>query len=73
MTQKDPPYFDADAAFGMSSFMPLPMMVQVVLAPGLPANIKRDLALAVWTRAVLLDDFSTAKSMADAWTARQDR
>ena len=66
VTQKDPPYFDADAAFGMSSFMPLPMMVQVVLAPGLPANIKRDLALAVWTRAVLLDDFSTAKSMADA-------
>jgi hypothetical protein len=50
----------------MSSFMPLPMMAQVVLAPGLPANIKRDLALAVWTRAVLLDDFSTAKSMADA-------
>ena len=63
--QKDPPYVDADAAYGMSSFMPLPMMAQVVLAAGLPANIKRDLALAVFTRAVLLEDAATAKSMAE--------
>ena len=66
LSQKDPLYFDADGAYGMSSFMPLPMMAQVVLAPGLPANIKRDIGLAVWTRAVLLDDTDTAKSMADA-------
>jgi hypothetical protein len=66
LAQKDPLFFDADAAYGMSSFMPLPMMAQVVLAPGLPANIRRDIALAVWTRAVLLDDTDTAKSMADA-------
>src|SRR5262249_27066647 len=46
--QPDPRYFDADAAYGMSTFMPLPMMAQVVLAPGLPANIRRDVALAVW-------------------------
>jgi hypothetical protein len=63
--QKDPPYLDADAAYAMSSFMPLPLMAQVVLAPGLPANIKRDVGLAVWTRAVLLDDGDTAKAMAD--------
>jgi hypothetical protein len=49
--------------------MPLPMMARVVLAPGLPAHVKRDLALAVWTRAVLLDDADTAKSMADAVAA----
>jgi hypothetical protein len=66
MFQKDPPYFDADAAYGMSSFMPLPMMAKVVLAPGLPADIKRDTALAVFTRAVLLDDADTANTMADA-------
>ena len=64
--QKDPLYLDTDAAYGMSTFMPLPMMAQVVLAPGLPPNIKRDLALAVWTRAVLLDDAATARTMADA-------
>jgi hypothetical protein len=64
--QKEPRYFDTDAAFGMSSFMPLPMMAQVVLAPGLPANIRRDVGLAVWTRAVLLSDADTANSMANA-------
>ena len=66
ITQKDPLYLDADAAYAMSSSMPLPMMARVVLAPGLPAHIKRDLALAVWTRAVLLEDADTAKSMTDA-------
>jgi hypothetical protein len=66
LTQKEPPFFDADAAFGMTVFMPVPMMAQVVLGPGLPANIKRDIGLAVWTRAVLLDDAETAKSMAEA-------
>ena len=64
--QKDPLYLDADGAYDMVAFMPLPMMAQVVLAPGLPAHIKRDLALSVWTRAVLLDDSDTAKSMAEA-------
>jgi hypothetical protein len=46
--------------------MPLPMMAKVVLSPGLPANIKRDLALAVFTRAALLDDAETGKLMAEA-------
>jgi hypothetical protein len=66
LAQKEPPFFDADATFGMIAFMPLPMMAQVVLGPGLPASIKRDVGLAVWTRAVLLDDAETAMSMADA-------
>jgi hypothetical protein len=66
LNQKEPPFFDADAAFGMTVFMPLPMMAQVVLGSGLPATIKRDVGLAVWTRAVLLDDAKTAKSMAEA-------
>ncbi len=66
LSQKEAPFLDADATFGMIAFMPLPMMAQVVLAPGLPASIKRDVGLAVWTRAALLDDAETAKSMADA-------
>ena len=66
LTQKETFYIDADAAYAMSSFMPLLMMAQVVLAPGLPAHVKRDLALSVWTRAVLLDNTSVARSMAEA-------
>jgi hypothetical protein len=66
LQRKESPLLDTDAAFGMTVFMPLPMMAQVVLAPGLPANIRRDLGLAVWTRAVLLDDAETAKKVAEA-------
>ena len=66
LSGKDAPAIDVDAAYAMSSFMPLPMMARVVLAPGLPANIKRDLALAVFTRAVVLDDAETGKAMAEA-------
>jgi hypothetical protein len=64
-----PLYFDTDAAYGMSSFMPLPMMAEVVLASALPAHVKRDIALAVWTRAVLLDDADTAKRMVNVVAA----
>ncbi len=66
LTQKDAPAIDADAAYAISTFMPQPMMAKVVLSPGLPANIKRDLALAVFTRAALLDDAETGKLMAEA-------
>jgi hypothetical protein len=66
LNQKEPPFFDADAAFGMTVFMPVPMMAQVVLGSGLPATIKRDVGIAVWTRVVLLDDAETAKLMAEA-------
>jgi hypothetical protein len=66
LAEKDAPAIDVDAAYAMSSFMPVPMMARVVVAPGLPANIKRDLALATFTRAVLLDDAETGKAMAEA-------
>jgi hypothetical protein len=61
--QKNPTYFDEDGTAAMSFVMPLALMAQVVRRPGLPANLKRDLALAVWTRAVLLDDVGTALSV----------
>jgi hypothetical protein len=66
LTGKDAPAIDVDAAYAISSFMPLPIMARAVLAPGLPANIKRDLALATFTRAVLLGDAETGKAMAEA-------
>jgi hypothetical protein len=65
LTAKETLYIDTDAAYAMASFMPLPMMAQIVLAPGLPPHVRRDLALSVWTRGVLLDNAVIAKSMAD--------
>src|SRR5262249_19256231 len=44
--------------------MPLPLMAQVAQSDRLPPNMQRDVALAVWTRAVLLDDAEVATALA---------
>jgi hypothetical protein len=62
--QPNPRYFDEDAASVMSAFMPLPLMARVAQSDRLPPHIQRDVALAVWTRAVLLEDAEIATSVA---------
>ena len=57
-------YFDEDATAVLSSFMPLPMMARVAKSDRLAPNMQRDVALAVWTRAVLLEDAEIANSIA---------
>src|SRR5262249_60984066 len=43
--------------------MRLPLMARVALSDRMPPNMQRDVALAVWTRAVLLDDAEIANSV----------
>src|SRR5262249_557578 len=62
--QPDPQYFDTDATEAMSFVMPLPLMARVAQSDRLPPNMQRHVALAVWTRAVLLDDTETATALA---------
>jgi hypothetical protein len=47
----------------MSFVMPLPLMARVAQSSRLPPNMQRDVALAVWTRAVLLDDAEIANAV----------
>jgi len=61
--QPNPRYFDTDATAAMSFVMPLPLMAQVAQSDRLPPNMLREVALAVWTRAVLLDDAEIANSV----------
>src|SRR5262245_2309576 len=63
LVQPNPRYFDTDATAAMSFVMPLPLMARVALSDRLPPNMQRDVALAVWTRAVLLDDAEIANSV----------
>jgi hypothetical protein len=44
--------------------MPLPMMARIAQSDRLPSNMQRDVALAVWTRAELLEDAEIANSIA---------
>ena len=62
--QPNPQYFDTDATAAMSFVMPLPLMARVAQSDRLPPNMQSDVALAVWTRAVLLDDTETATALA---------
>jgi hypothetical protein len=61
--QPNPRYFDIDGTAAMSFVMPLSLMARVALSDRLPPNMQRDVALAVWTRAVLLDDAEIANSV----------
>jgi len=61
--QPNPRYFDTDGTAAMSFVMPLPLMARVAQSERLPPNMQRDVALAVWTRAVLLDDAEIANSV----------
>ena len=57
------PLFDVDAARVLNSQMPLTVLKEAVMSPSLPTNLRRDLAQAVWVRAVLLNDFATADEL----------
>jgi hypothetical protein len=62
--QPNPRYFDDDATAVGSFFMPLPMLARLAQSDRLPSNMQRDLALAVFTRAMLLDEIDIANSIA---------
>ena len=57
------PLFDVDAAWALNSQMPLTVLKEAAMSPSLPTNLRRDLAQAVWVRAVLLNDFTTADEL----------
>jgi hypothetical protein len=62
--QPNPRYFDTDGTAAMSFVMPLSLMARVAQSDRLPPNMQRDVALAVWTRAALLDDTEIATALA---------
>jgi hypothetical protein len=65
----DPRYFDTDGATILNSAAPLAVQAKLVSGTALPDNMRRDLALAAWTRAVLLGREEIAKSIAELLAA----
>ena len=47
-------FFDADSAVALTEKFPLVMLAQASHSPVLPANLRLQIAVAAWTRAVLL-------------------
>lgn len=56
-------YFDQDAADALSRAFPLRMLKDAALKTLLPPELRRDLLLATWVRAVLLGDEQTEREI----------
>jgi hypothetical protein len=61
----DPRYFDTDGATIVNVDAPLAVQAKLAADTTLPDNMRRDLALAAWTRAVLLGNDDAAKPLAE--------
>lgn len=57
---KDKQFFDIDAANTLNRQLPLVLLKDAAKSSSLPVHLRRDLAQAVWLRAVILEDFKTA-------------
>ena len=64
LNQPDTPHLDTETAVIFNQRMPLSLLRAAALSPILPANIRFSVAHMAWTRALLLDDFPTARSLA---------
>ena len=55
--------FDADATVIMNERMPVAMLKEIASNQALPAHLRRGIAVAAWTRSVLLGDESIAEEL----------
>ncbi len=57
------PFFDADSALILREKLPLRMLFEAAASPRLPRRLRREIALASWTRAILLENTQTAAEL----------
>ncbi|HEV2387013.1 MAG TPA: hypothetical protein VGS20_07115 [Candidatus Acidoferrales bacterium] len=61
--QAMPPILDSDASDVLTEKLPLPLLAHAALSDELPSSAREQVALAAWTRAILLDDSGVAGSI----------
>lgn len=61
---QQPQLFDQDAVDILNRYTPLASLVEAATTPSLPVNLRQNLALIAWTRAVMLEDAATAAKLA---------
>jgi hypothetical protein len=62
---RDPRYFDTDGAMILDTDAPVAVQAKLAASTALPENMRHDLALAVFTRAVILGRDDTTRSMVE--------
>jgi hypothetical protein len=63
LQKKPPSYFDSDASAVLTEKMPLRLVAEAAQSARLPAGLRKQIAIAAWTRAILLHDESIAERM----------
>lgn len=58
------PRFDEDSLAVLNRFLPVAMMEQAAHSPKLPKNLRQQVGVAAWTRALLLGNTDAARSLA---------
>jgi hypothetical protein len=56
-------YFDSDASTALTEKLPMKMLAAAARSNALPEALRRDVAIAAWTRAVLLNKEQTAEEL----------
>jgi tetratricopeptide (TPR) repeat protein len=56
-------HFDADSSVVLTEKLPLRMLVQAAKSTALPKPLRRELVIAAWTRAILLEQDATAREL----------
>ncbi len=59
-----PPAFDDDAARILNQRLPLSRLIEAAHSPALPQNLRQEVAVIAWTRAVLMEDEKSAAVLA---------
>ncbi len=56
-------HFDSDASVVLTERLPLRMLAEAAKSPALPKPLRRDIVIAAWTRAILLDRETIAREL----------
>lgn len=59
----DPRLFDSDSTQAFNRGLPLARLIDAARSEALPSPLRRDIAIAAWTRAVLVGDDAAARSL----------
>jgi tetratricopeptide (TPR) repeat protein len=60
------PQFDADAAMGLTQSIPTQLLARAAASPRLLETLRREIAEAAWTRAIMLNQDEVARSIVPA-------
>jgi hypothetical protein len=60
------PQFNEDAVTVLNRQTPIHLLIEAATSPSMPANLRQNIAVATWTRTVLLEDAASATKLASS-------